>query len=401
MNYHIIVQDKFFDAYIEDIYKLNQENNNIFWVRGNKGDLPYLKTKRPVEYIPEEHALFVEKLRSIKPEDKLFVSWYDMFIGQTILDSGIKNEVYVTVMGGEFFAEPFWYHADWLYDRKTLRSLKKDAYYGYPQINWKRRPKNWKKIYNELVIRHDFKSVQYQIYLQKMQTINRIDYVILPKEEVEQYALIQKLYPQAHFKQVYGSSFSQNFEEASMMPTKEHNSNAPLKILIGNSADPSNNYLDAFEWLSKHVKKISNSYRIYSILSYGEPHNKEQVISEGKALLGDSFEPIVSFMDRAKYLSFLNDIDIMIMYHNRPQANGNIMTTIVMGKPVFLKATNTIYGLAKFSGISSVYDVDELPNINLKKVINDAHAERNRNVDIVSRMFSERVRLNCWKELLK
>lgn len=400
MNYHIITQDKFFDAYIEDIYKLHQENNNVFWVRGNKGDTPYLKTKRPVEYILEEHAQFVEKLRTLKPEDKLFVSSYDMFIGQAILDSGISNVLYTPVMGWEFFADPFWYHADWLYDKNTFRSLKKDAYYGYPQINWKRRPKNWKKIYNELVIRHNFKSVQYQLYLQKMQTVNRIDYVILPEEEVEQFALIQKLYPQAHFKHVYGSSFSQNFEEASMIPTKEYDSKAPLKILIGNSADPSNNYLDAFEWLSKHITKISKSYRIYSILSYGDSHNKEMVISTGEALFGDSFEPIISFMDRAKYMSFLNDIDIVIMYHNRPQANGNIMTTLVMGKPVFLKATNTIYGLAKYTGISSVYDVDELPKMDIEKAMNDARADRDKNSKIISSMFSEEVRLNCWKELL-
>ena len=74
MNYHIITQDKFFDAYIEDIYKLHQEANNVFWVRGEKGEMPWLTSKRKVEYLGNDQTKYVDKLRTLKPEDKLFVS---------------------------------------------------------------------------------------------------------------------------------------------------------------------------------------------------------------------------------------------------------------------------------------------------------------------------------------
>ena len=67
MNYHIITQDKFFDAYIEDIYKLHLEANNVFWVRGKKGEMPWLKTDRAVEYLPHDHSLYVDKYAPLIP----------------------------------------------------------------------------------------------------------------------------------------------------------------------------------------------------------------------------------------------------------------------------------------------------------------------------------------------
>lgn len=256
MNYHIITQDKFFDAYIEDIYKLHQEENNIFWVRGEKGELSWLTTKRRVEYLGNDQIQYVRKLQTLKPGDKLFVSWYDMFIGEAILDSGIKNELYVLVMGGDLYAEPFWCHANWLFDPKTLKYLNSIAYYGYPQINWKRRPKNWNKLYDEICIRMAFMPEQRQLYQQKLRTMKRINYLVLPKEDIAEFEFVRNLYPGITCQFGYGV-YSQNYDAASLVPTKQYQQGQPINLLVGNSADPSNNYLDAFDWLSKQIKKSS------------------------------------------------------------------------------------------------------------------------------------------------
>ena len=51
MNCHIITQDKFFNGYIEDIYELHLEHENVFWVQGVPGECPHLTTKRKIEYL--------------------------------------------------------------------------------------------------------------------------------------------------------------------------------------------------------------------------------------------------------------------------------------------------------------------------------------------------------------
>ena len=106
MNYHIITQEKFFHAYIEDIYRIHEEDNNVIWVRGTEGKNDFFQTDRPVEYIGTDAAYIRKKLSQLKPEDKLFVSWYDTFIGDIILSMGLPNPLYVYLLGAEFYSFP-------------------------------------------------------------------------------------------------------------------------------------------------------------------------------------------------------------------------------------------------------------------------------------------------------
>lgn len=399
MNYHIITQDKFFDAYVEDIYKLQQEANNIFWVRGEKGEMSWLNTNHPIEYLGNEKKYYVSKLKTLKPEDKLFVSWYDMFIGEAILESGIKSDIYVSVMGGDFYAEPFWYHANWLFDKNTLKHLKNDRYYGFPHINWKRRLKNWRHVYDEICIRLAFMPQQRQLYQQKLNQIKRINYLILPKEDNAEYSYISKLYHGIKSKFVYGS-YAQNYDAATLLPTNFHKQGELINILLGNSADPSNNYFDAFEWLNRQIKNSQVPIRIHTILSYGDRHNRELVLERGKLLFGENFVPVLSFMSREEYLSFLNNMDTLIMFHNRQQAVGNMMTAITLGKPVLMKANNPIFTMLKEQGCNSVYNVKEVKFNDVEKIILSANEERGNNADVVKRIYSEKTRLNDWRRIL-
>lgn len=400
MNYHIITQDKFFDAYIEDIYKLHLEDNNAFWVRGYKGDTTLLNTMRDIEYIGNDREYYIRRLQALNPKDKVFITCYDMFIGQIVLDSGIPNDIYVWVMGWEMYAEPLWYNAHWLYDKYTLRFIKKTGIYGYPQVNWKRKPNNWWKIYDELCIRKAFMPEQRQLYQQKLRTMQRINYLIQPKEGKPEYELLRKLYSGCSFKMAYGT-LNQNYDAACMIPTKVIQQGEQLNLLVGNSADPTNNYLDAFLWLKKQIRKLSRPIKIYAILSYGDSHNRDEVIKEGKRTFGDIFEPITTFMGRDEYLKFINSIDVFVMYHNRQQACGNIMTAITLGKPVVMKSCSPIYQMMKEQGCSSIYDVADISFANLEDMILAAVSNREQNMAIVRKINSEERRLNYWKELLQ
>lgn len=400
MNYHIITQDKFFDAYIEDIYTLHQEDNNVFWVRGYKGDTALLNTKRDVEYIGNDREYYIRRLQALNPEDKVFIACYDMFMGKIVLESRIPNDIYVWVMGWEMYTEPFWYNADWVYDKCTLNFIKRTKNYGYPQVNWKRKPNNWWKIYDEICLLLAFMPQQRQLYQQKLKTMKRINYLIQPKEGKSEFELLHNLYPGCSFQSAHGT-LNQNYDTASKLPTKSIQPTQPINMLLGNSADTTNNYQDAFRWLKKQIRNLSRPIKIYAILSYGDSLNRDEVIKEGKRLFGERFMPIIEFMGREEYLNFLNDMDVIVMYHNRQQACGNIMTTVTLGKPVMMKSCSPIYQMMKQQGCSSIYDVADVSFANIEDMIQAAANEREQNMAIVRKINSEEGRLNYWKELLK
>lgn len=113
--------------------------------------------------------------------------------------------------------------------------------------------------------------------------------------------------------------------------------NQPLKILFGNSSDPNGNHIDALKYLKK---KIAQPYEVYSFLSYGDNESKDWIIKYADKYLGNSFHAITDYMDRESFVRCVQNMDVVMMYHNRQQGEGNIMTALSLGKPVFMKSLN-------------------------------------------------------------
>lgn len=394
MNYHIITQDKFFNSYIEDIYELNLEKENFFWVQGNPNEDPYLTTNRKVEYLTNNKEYIIEKLRTLSPNDKLFVSWYCNTIAEAIMESKIPNPLYVYVMGGEFYADPWGWHCNWLYDKKTYQQLMKAGY--VPSIKWTRRnPLHWCRIIDDIKRIKQWKDQVKIDYAKKLQEIASIDYLVLPKQAEGELKLIKSLYPTFRAQHVYGT-FDQNFDLASKMSTKIENDKS-YNILLGNSADPTNNHVDGMMLIKK---KLNDDYKLYTVLSYGSELGKKWAMDCGNNLFGDNFYPIVDFMNRHEYLEFLNNMDVVVMYHNRQQAVGNIMTSLVLGKPVFMKSSNVVYQLLKEIGVKTIYGVNEINKKKLSYYIEDAKKYRNETVELIKKVYSKEQRLMYLKELL-
>ena len=120
---------------------------------------------------------------------------------------------------------------------------------------------------------------------------------------------------------------------------KEHkipeNKEAIVNIQIGNSADPSNNHIEALE---KLLPFKNENIRILVPLSYGSKEYAKQVITQGKEWFGDKFKPLTEFMPFEQYLSLLGSIDIAIFNHKRQQAMGNTITLLGLGKTVYLRS---------------------------------------------------------------
>ncbi|NCU05217.1 MAG: TDP-N-acetylfucosamine:lipid II N-acetylfucosaminyltransferase [Chitinophagaceae bacterium] len=107
-----------------------------------------------------------------------------------------------------------------------------------------------------------------------------------------------------------------------------------VRILVGNSADPSNNHLAIFNKLSEYKNE---SIEIIVPLSYGNKEYANEVINAGRMIFGDKLRPLNDFMPLHEYETLLNSIDIGIFNHGRQQGLGNIIKLLSYGKKVYLR----------------------------------------------------------------
>jgi dTDP-N-acetylfucosamine:lipid II N-acetylfucosaminyltransferase len=384
MNYHIMVQDKFLDSFIEDIYSIGEENNNIFWFRGNKGETNYINTDKTVEYLGNDKMMIKTKLESLKASDSIFIHWYDMWIGDLVYN--LPNKLFVIFWGGELYESPFWHHAKWVYDKETLAIVKKKS---YPKIIWQ---KNIFKMIRNIKRVLLYPLIVNREYIQKLKQVERIDYIISGELNIGEIEKVKELYPTFKAKHLAGN-YDLNFDLVNEINLKK-NKTTTIKILLGNSAFPANNHLEAF----KKLKKLKN-VEIYCPLSYGPKYYKEIVIKEGKSIFGKNFYPITEFMQRREYLEFVNEMDIVYMYHNRSQAWGNIATSIALGKPVFLKEGNVIKQYISAIGVKT-YDSNLIGQNDLETIILQDKENYNLNIEKLKKNISKEERLNNFKEIM-
>ena len=234
-------------------------------------------------------------------------------------------------------------------------------------------------------------------YEEQLKAIQRIDYIVITEHSGPEVELVRRLYPGCKAKHVVGT-FDQNFDIAKDKPVKSiPDKGEPLKILLGNSCDPNGNQIDAIHYLKKHLKE---DFELYSFLSYGDPQAKQWILDYASKELGPRFHPITNYMDKYSFVDFVNTMDVVMMYHNRQQAEGNIMTSLVLGKPVFMKTKNPQYDMLKRMGVDSVHDVTEMHTKDLRSAIQKAQQERTATMLAIDREYSDQSRLNHLKELL-
>ncbi len=162
-------------------------------------------------------------------------------------------------------------------------------------------------------------------------------------------------------------------------PSKQALPHEGINILLGNSADQSNNHIEILNKLKCHA---GDNIKIYCPLSYGDQSYAQEVADYGETLFGGQFIALRDFMSLDKYTNLLNIIDIAIFNHKRQQGMGNITTLLGMGKKVYLRKEITTWDFLQCLGIT-VFDVN---SIELSKMDNDISSE---NIKIVQNYFSE------------
>ena len=164
-----------------------------------------------------------------------------------------------------------------------------------------------------------------------------------------------------------------------------------LNILVGNSADPSNNHLDALEKLLPYKDQ---DIRIYVPLSYGDQAYAEKVIEKGRDWFGDKFLSITFFMPFERYHALLKTVDIAIFNHKRQQAMGNTITLLGLGKTVYMRNDVSQWCFLRKHGLNiksvSNKDFKQLPSSDLIE-----------NVRIINFHFSEKKLIEQLKKVFQ
>lgn len=132
-------------------------------------------------------------------------------------------------------------------------------------------------------------------------------------------------------------------------------------ILVGNSATPENNHLDAFDLLAQ---LDLDQRRVVVPLAYGDPAYSEDVVQAGVDLFGDRFVPLRDFLPLKEYNELVAGCGVVVMGHRRQQALGNVARAIWQGADVFLDRRNPIFEYLREVGLPA-RTLDELRSFGL------------------------------------
>ena len=167
-------------------------------------------------------------------------------------------------------------------------------------------------------------------------------------------------------------------------------------ILIGNSADTSNNHLEMLELLSEFSVE---DVKVYCPLSYnGNPNYINTVVNKGKEIFKEKFIPILSMIPTEDYAIFLNEIDVVVMNHRRQQGLGNIIPLLYLGKKVFVRSDASSFSFLVEAGCI-IFDTCSMNKSNFASLISIESSSVETNKKVVEKMMSPSYYAQLWNNL--
>ncbi|WP_017729798.1 TDP-N-acetylfucosamine:lipid II N-acetylfucosaminyltransferase [Nafulsella turpanensis] len=365
MVLHITHDDKFIDFFIA---RAKQQLNDV---------------QRFVIYVPVDG----HKLKFVKNQEVLIASLYSEAFNKIVGDLSSYRTIYIHYLSKELLkfisSIPKGIKVVWIFwgaDVFDLPDFRNGHYLENTSsvLNREEIPQSWvakglfrlktikKKHYESLDLR------QYQ------KAINRVDF--FAHYIYEDYQII-KNYFKADFNYI---DFTYGTVEQFTFPLNPDTAVGETNVLIGNSANPANNHLDAIQLLSDVHLEHS---KVYVPLSYsGSEEYISQVISGGKRILGDKFTPLLDFLMPDEYHAILKSVGFAIMPHKRSQAWGNIIALLWIGVKVFMCGESNLYKLLNCLGFK-IYALDEIDEISFNSLLTSA--DRSLNQSLLLKHFGE------------
>jgi dTDP-N-acetylfucosamine:lipid II N-acetylfucosaminyltransferase len=345
MNYHIMSDAVFIDWFIETAESISPDKN--IYLINTKSKNSVIKSDKII-IAPVGSKIFKGFMDKILDGDKVFAHWVSPKVQWTINRINKNVKIGLFFWGGDFYEQPDNKYNDFIYDALTepihtkYYNLTKKPYYADSALDFLRK--------TFFYLTDSFKKKVFEHERQAF--LRRLDYFagLMPQEMdwvKSHYAM-----PKAQFcfffygnKTVYALDNKPIFNDESSL----HSSKC-LNILIGNSANDSNNHIDALHALMSFKNE---NLRLILPLNYGQNEGKHgfwyrnQVIKEAKKIFGEAkILALTDMIPFTEYQNLMNSVDIAIMNHNRQQAVGNIIALLAQGKKVYMKTDKNI--LAQF-----------------------------------------------------
>lgn len=177
------------------------------------------------------------------------------------------------------------------------------------------------------------------------------------------------------------------YQELPETPTQ----NNTINILVGNSADPSNNHQQIFE---KLIAWKDDNIKIFCPLSYGDNNYATATIKSGQNLFQHKFNALTKFIPKDNYLTLLQQMDIAVFNHERQQAMGNIITLLGLGKKIYMRPNISTYQMLKSLG-ATVYNTANIGLFPVKR----QHEKHNQK--IIKQYFSTENLIAQWEKIFQ
>lgn len=390
---HIFDDDKFIDPTIKLFEEVRPDNSIYYVIKKNNIPLHYVKSDKVkrvdfevfeernelITYInsDENHVVFLHALNGSKQEivlgikqeiKKVWFIWgYDLYGAWPLL----KKNIYLAKTKAFLNIKP---------NLKTR--LKTNAYTFYIFKNKQVAKKISNKVFN--VVNNTFNTKFYQ-------AASLIDFVVpvVPTE----FEIIENMKLKAQF-----APFTYGCIEDLLGDKINETVQGKPNILIGNSANPTNNHLDVF---AKLAKLNLEGRKIYVPLSYsGNEAYKKRIIKEGQKLFGDNFFPLIDFMSLEKYNEILLSCGTLIFNHVRQQGVGNIIIMGYLGASIYLNKKSPVYKYYKETGMV-INEIKELTPKHFQQILSIGDIAENKR--IFSNLYSRvnvHLKINTLLEII-
>lgn len=172
-----------------------------------------------------------------------------------------------------------------------------------------------------------------------------------------------------------------------------------LKVLMGNSLNPTNNHIEMIDFLNglPDAKNLS----VVMPASYGgSDHYKKSLLPYAKAQLDDIFF-IENFMPYDEYMNVIKEIDVAVFFHIRQQGSNNALALLWLGKILIMREESTLFKVFRSWGLS-VMGHTEVRSVEDIVRFNQAKADRLKsNQKILLQHLSPAVVDNYYNALFK
>ncbi|GHU72186.1 hypothetical protein FACS189450_09510 [Spirochaetia bacterium] len=383
MILHLFSDEKFIDYTITHFKRIAPAKNTfICIIPSSDYTLKYIKQIEDVELMIDSKKDISKLLAGIYQYDAvIFHSLFPRFFLKILyyVDPDKIKLVWI-FFGGEFYDHP-------LIIQKYLGELSNN-YYCFLKSNYKVIiMKMIKNIIKKSILFYDFTKFNIE------KNIKKIAYISALEEENEN---IQKEW------HINAQCLPMGYHYFSIEKTVGDLINDHVvgtNILIGNSANITNNHLEVFNIL----KDFSIGERkIIVPLSYGgNIKYQNYIVEQGKCLWGNNFISLLSFIEREKYNQYFLDCGVVIMNHYRQQAVGNIVTSLWLGVKLYMSERSPVYSFLKKKNIILYTIENDLKPDNPNVFVPLSPGEINNNRDILYKEYSFSNILNATRLIIE